>query len=312
MERILMQNRFSALIGVTLHDGTSHTAHPARTHRIGQTVNLGGIEMKIPTVGSLRSSVGASRRSGFTLIELLVVIAIIAILASILFPVFARARENARRSSCASNLKQMALGLTMYRQDYDQRFNPWVIKNNPEIPPGGYWSPTVNGDQTTWYWQQIAMSYIKSFDIHKCPSSKATETIPPAPYQGHMGMNQHLVRPRNAGWPSGVPGRPADDTPMHDAAIPKPTETYLVFDSGAHVMNYYGASHSVAPSSFSYIPGYSKNKGITAYNNNVRKDAYNSRHLEGVNVAFVDGHVKWLRADPMVDNINAWIPVLQQ
>src|SRR5688572_8152662 len=61
-------------------------------------------------------------RSGFTLIELLVVIAIIAILAAILFPVFARARENARRASCQSNLKQIALGVKQYTQDYDEKF----------------------------------------------------------------------------------------------------------------------------------------------------------------------------------------------
>jgi prepilin-type N-terminal cleavage/methylation domain-containing protein len=66
-----------------------------------------------------------SRTTGFTLIELLVVIAIIAILAAILFPVFARARENARRSSCASNLKQVALSWIQYAQDYDERVVPY-------------------------------------------------------------------------------------------------------------------------------------------------------------------------------------------
>ncbi|MFO8079838.1 MAG: prepilin-type N-terminal cleavage/methylation domain-containing protein, partial [Armatimonadota bacterium] len=65
----------------------------------------------------------STHRRGFTLIELLVVIAIIAILAAILFPVFARAREKARQTSCLSNLKQLGLGMQMYAQDYDERFN---------------------------------------------------------------------------------------------------------------------------------------------------------------------------------------------
>ena len=71
--------------------------------------------------GARGASLATSRRA-FTLIELLVVIAIIALLAAILFPVFARARENARRSSCGSNMKQMGLAVQQYSQDYDERF----------------------------------------------------------------------------------------------------------------------------------------------------------------------------------------------
>jgi prepilin-type N-terminal cleavage/methylation domain-containing protein/prepilin-type processing-associated H-X9-DG protein len=93
----------------------------------------------------------ASVSSGFTLIELLVVIAIIAILAAILFPVFARARENARRTSCASNLKQLGLGIMQYTQDYDEKLpNDW--------------------DGAHSYKQHI-QPYLKSAQIWVCPSN---------------------------------------------------------------------------------------------------------------------------------------------
>ena len=89
-------------------------------------------------------------RPAFTLIELLVVIAIIAILAAILFPVFARARENARRSSCQSNLKQIALGVKQYIQDYDEKY--------PNI------------DTTSDGWALTTQPYLKSEQIFQCPS----------------------------------------------------------------------------------------------------------------------------------------------
>src|SRR5690606_8751104 len=97
-----------------------------------------------------------SKAKGFTLIELLVVIAIIAILAAILFPVFARARENARRASCQSNIKNMGLGVMMYVQDYDEGY-PCNYAKTADLPPNGeFWS------NSTWYWQQTIYPYTKS------------------------------------------------------------------------------------------------------------------------------------------------------
>src|SRR5438874_9564256 len=90
------------------------------------------------------------RTQGFTLIELLVVIAIIAILAAILFPAFARARENARRSSCQSNLKQIGLGMAQYTQDYDEML--------PSCQMGGQGFDT------------LINPYVKSAQVWKCPS----------------------------------------------------------------------------------------------------------------------------------------------
>ncbi len=106
-------------------------------------------------------------RRGFTLIELLVVIAIIAILAAILFPVFARAREKARQSSCLSNLKQMTLGVLMYAQDYDEQ---WPYHHYATTPatityPGG--GVTASGMM----WFAAIYPYVSNMQIFNCPSN---------------------------------------------------------------------------------------------------------------------------------------------
>jgi len=119
-------------------------------------------------------------KQGFTLIELLVVIAIIAILAAILFPVFARAREKARQSSCLSNLKQLGLATLMYTQDYDGRF------------PAGAYNPGTGYI----FWYQVIYPYTKNSQIYICPSasynfdaaslyvSYAYNSVPQGTYRG--------------------------------------------------------------------------------------------------------------------------------
>lgn len=130
-----------------------------------------------------------ARRAGFTLIELLVVIAIIAILASILFPVFARARENARRSSCQSNLKQIGLGIMQYVQDYDSRMPPvqsrYCIPQNqlvmgPVTERGDDTWPAAGctGDGSGYYrpgWAEATLPYTKSTQILVCPSDAVSK-----------------------------------------------------------------------------------------------------------------------------------------
>lgn len=101
-----------------------------------------------------------SKRKAFTLIELLVVITIISILAAILFPVFARARENARRASCMSNLKQIGLGILQYTQDYDEKYPLWVADTNGN----NYRDGTEQG------WAMLIQPYVKSTQIFQCPS----------------------------------------------------------------------------------------------------------------------------------------------
>lgn len=105
-----------------------------------------------------------AKKTGFTLIELLVVIAIIAVLAAILFPVFSRARENARRATCQSNLKQIGLGLMQYVQDYDERWPAWARSNNNAL-----------GNTSDIWWSKQIQPYVKSTQLFVCPSN-TTET----------------------------------------------------------------------------------------------------------------------------------------
>ncbi|MEN6345241.1 MAG: DUF1559 domain-containing protein [Armatimonadia bacterium] len=106
-----------------------------------------------------------SKRTGFTLIELLVVIAIIAILAAILFPVFARAREKARQASCQSNLKQIGLAFAMYVQDYDERFP----RGATYVAPATILDPLNQGE-----WFLELAPYIKNTQVYNCPSAVRT------------------------------------------------------------------------------------------------------------------------------------------
>lgn len=116
-----------------------------------------------------------TKRHGFTLIELLVVIAIIAILAAILFPVFARAREQARKTTCLSNLKEIGLAALMYTQDYDETF-PWLMQDNrgnldangytQYMPPG---PPNMNGVRGL-FMEYTFEPYIKNFGLFGCPT----------------------------------------------------------------------------------------------------------------------------------------------
>lgn len=135
-------------------------------------------------------------RRGFTLIEILVVVAIIAILAALLFPVFGRARENARRSSCASNLKQIGLGIAQYASDYD----------------GKYFYATTSLDTRL-------DSYIKSPNIWACPSRRSTATNPAiASYATPMSQfsQDNFVIKDKFYWPSDPP------TKLETSAMPRP------------------------------------------------------------------------------------------
>jgi len=189
---------------------------------------------------------------GFTLIELLVVIAIIAILAAILFPVFARARENARRASCQSNLKQIGLGIAQYTQDYDEKYP----LDQSATTSGRTFSAAIQ-------------PYVKSEQIFRCPSGPddATTTI------DNSVKKDFLWQATTAGgWANdssghyGMNGLLTSATGLNTSQVQVSSETPMIFDSSWYVATDFSL-------------------------NNPLHDA--SRHFDGVNIAYADGHVKW-------------------
>ncbi len=122
------------------------------------------------------------QRRGFTLIELLVVIAIIAILAAILFPVFAQARAKARQASCLSNLRQIGLATGMYVQDYDETYYPHRWNSGPDSNPmiaetGGANSPISGSARNKTFWISLLQPYVKNYPLFECASASPSAWV---------------------------------------------------------------------------------------------------------------------------------------
>jgi prepilin-type N-terminal cleavage/methylation domain-containing protein/prepilin-type processing-associated H-X9-DG protein len=136
------------------------------------------------------------RRSAFTLIELLVVVAIVSVLAAILFPAFGRARENARRSSCASNFRQIGLGVMQYAQDYDETLPPFSYNAH-------YGYEGADGAR----WADLVFPYLKSLQVFDCPSATAKmATFPGGKFFDAGTYTCSMVTPSTEE-PIGVAGR---------------------------------------------------------------------------------------------------------
>lgn len=238
---------------------------------------------------------GRRTKNGFTLIELLVVIAIITILAAVLFPVFARARENARRSSCQSNLKQIALGFAQYTQDYDGTF-PWgCMRPDPTISMAASepWNLVTNENQM---WAGAVLPYLKSRQVFACPSATrikahyhpggfdmdVVSTLLRTPY----GYNNHYL-----GACGQNPHADQVSGPARDSQIENSAGTVLVHDATLSNM---GVSHLL------YVPDTPLSNTATD-GSGISTDFFpGDRHLGTINVAFVDGHVKALRKEVLI------------
>ncbi len=252
----------------------------------------------------------SSPQKAFTLIELLVVIAIIAILAAILFPVFARARENARRSSCQSNLKQIGIAFMQYTQDYDERY------------PGAsgyyinYGSPPTAVPVT---WDLTIQPYIKSYQIVTCPSDSVTPTVV-IPTLGTVkrsyGYANYLRSIPGGGATGGAFGNPGRNI----ASIPAVSSTILlgeIIGMNADGTNPIQLDSYNRFSSFNHVRQLASEGGKNFYDDSTTTtknvpDGTGGRHLGTNNFLYADGHVKSLKLgmpDPLklYNHTGGWV-----
>jgi len=264
------------------------------------------------------------KKQAFTLIELLVVIAIIAILAAILFPVFAQARGKARQASCLSNEKELGIAIGMYKQDYDETY-PRLLWLNWSMWPMPSWSSKL-----------VIDPYLKNHGIMVCPSDqfKASEKqltsnlggLPASrpPYQ--LSLLANAISPKWNGM-FGVSPNPhgifsyggfagGDQRTITDATVKQPTNVVMLAEGFSQMENYWGCEwwSSTEGGSFCYDWWNGPFEGITSdWEINLLAFAgpgnpvYNAwhKHNGGSNYLFADGHTKWQNPLVMTD-VKYW------
>jgi len=221
------------------------------------------------------------RNRGFTLIELLVVIAIIAILAAILFPVFARAREKARQTQCLNNVRQMTTGVAMYAQDFDETL-PLVAISVPSyyMPSGGRHTSGVMP------WVIVLDPYIKNTQIFACPTAAGG-------WDGGDGDSNNV----NLEFNSLTYGYSETLSNMAVGRVVYPAQTMCLADSSTD--NY-------------FIDTMATYHGTAAVEG--RDDIAALRHNDGANIGYIDGHAKWIKGTnipldgPTVGDSRFWDP----
>lgn len=265
-----------------------------------------------------------TRSSGFTLIELLVVIAIIAILAAILFPVFAQAREKARAISCLSNTKQLGLGVMMYVEDYDETF-----------PLGAFWNDASPFAQNFYLWSssRTIQPYIKNLQIYRCPDDSFNTSgyssiyaagfpsniqLAPISYMGNA-LTPNMSGPltlngQTLNNPQGIFTAGAyyntGDAPTTLAAVQAPSDIVMLIDGQNTVETWWGCGaygnneidwcYGPANVTWSWEPA----SFILATPSSGLYNAWRL-HTGGANVAFADGHSKLQRPGDL-NNLARW------
>ena len=211
---------------------------------------------------------GLRRRSGFTLIELLVVIAIIAILAAILFPIFAAARERARTASCAANVSQLGKAIKQYAQDYEGTFPPIDRPVGVDLHP----------------WLELAVVYVSDVNVAYCPSQRAGSI-----YSSIWGFNPYLygyALNSNASLDNALAGG-------SDWTIRDPSRTLLIADGWWDWFAYDLTEDTTGGDPFN--PAWWSNKVAWRHPKSRQPRPAGTGGGGGANFCMADGHVKMLR-----------------
>jgi len=223
------------------------------------------------------------KRNGFTLIELLVVIAIIAILAAILFPVFAQAREKARAVTCLSNLRQIGAALAMYHQDYDETI---------------IYASFRHGN----VWWDMLQPYTKNRNIMSCPSGKFVCACDAKIPMGYAFYSTVADDPAHPIYPDPYPAACPEDVGIaweviigkNISILDQPSSQVIAGDGGSPV--------ALSPQAFlnsNVCYGSCCGLGIEVELVNGQEP---SRHQKGANILFVDGHAKWMQRGQIYAN----------
>lgn len=238
------------------------------------------------------------RRTAFTLIELLVVVAILGILAAILFPVFGRARENARRASCQSNLRQIGMGLVQYLQDYDEKM---------PFSAFGLTTADTTADGTQYKWMDAIFPYVRSEQVFVCPSDQAvgvkyiaqrnlaTYGLSSTHDYGSYGQNGAY----SAAGDLQTPPRSSLTYMVGVSQIVEPAGTVWATDTNNNQET--NGSFGFLWTNTSTVPPIQTHADLNLIPSGTRQlDKISERHLETVNVLYCDGHVKAVKLDALM------------